>query len=464
MSSVIFPEPKESSGNHYWHVLFNSAAQYPDHPTRDDKIDTHNFIKSTVKRFTCQECIEHAFEYMRKHPAELDNKESLMKWLCALKNNANVHAGKETIDCDSFVLNSLNRNGGCKSCTVEKIKAPSVSLTQKPTPVITTPPPPLPTTFNEDFTSVWNWDKRYPSLKRSINIESDTKIQAANPIENRDLSTEYPSLAGIDEEINTRPQEEELDGIIKPLDSLYAFPASFVGLKPSEMNLAYTPEMVSNIASLVTQMYLTNFGSLLTTFTSSLGLIGISVFAKGSLSHYDRLLVQNTAASLLFHTLNFINPRIRDDVLPSLNKFIEGVTTMNFDKIKDAVLYGHKSAESEMEKSTGELLEMIDHAEGKIDMDKLGRHPSAMSARDIQNVSAGGVLGGGYAPDLRTTGGIGFNGTGGAITKDDLAAMFNSRGGSRGSYGVSNPNYSALQSTDNKFGYILNSDVLGGSF
>lgn len=456
-SQIIYPEDKKTAGSHYWHVLFNIAAQYSDHPTRDDKINTHNLIKSIVSKFTCQDCISHAFDYMRKHPAELDNRESLMKWLCGLKNNANIHEGKEVIDCDQFLLNSLNRSGGCKSCTVEPIKAPSVSLNAKPTPVQVSPPSPMERhseAMDDDFLSVWNWHKRYPSLKKSINIESDTNMSVGTPNE-QNLESQYPSLAGLDSEFSRGPpQEEELDGIIKPLDSFYAIPARFLDIKPSEMNLAYTPELISNVGSLLTQMYLTNFGSLLTTFTTSLGLIGVSVFAKGALSHYDRLLVQNMAASLLFHSLNFINPRIREDLMPSLNHFIEGVTTMNFDKIKAALLYG---ADNSVEKEGDELMDMLNSRDGKVNMDKLMANPhmlaNALAARDLQNASQYNT-----PMDLRTSG---MSSTpGGAVTKDDLEKLFQSRRPLSRGTGVSNPNYSVLESVDNRYGYILDNALL----
>lgn len=460
--NVIYPEDKKTAGSHYWHVLFNIAAQYSDHPTRDDKINTHNLIKSIVSKFTCQDCISHAFDYMRKHPAELDNREALMKWLCGLKNNANIHEGKEVIDCDQFLLNSLNRSGGCKSCTVEPIRAPSVSLNlPKLTPIAATPiihDQPKSEVVNEEFESVWNWHKRYPSLKKSINIESDTNMSVGGGPPGggeQNLESQYPSLANLDSDFpRGPPEEEQLDGIIKPLDSFYAIPAKFLDIKASEMNLAYTPELISNVGSLLTQMYLTNFGSLLTTFTTSLGLIGVSVFGKGALSHYDRLLVQNMAASLLFHSLNFINPRIREDLMPSMNHFIEGVTTMNLDKIKQALLYGADNGDKESD----ELMDMLNARDGKVNMDKLMANPhmlaNALAARDLQNASQYNV-----PMDLRTNSGMSSTPSG-AVTKDDLEKLFQSRRPlSRGTT-VSNPNYSVLESVDNKYGYILDNALL----
>jgi hypothetical protein len=433
-----YPQPKEIAGKSYWQTLFNIAASYSDHPDRSEKIDMHNLIKSIISKFTCQECIQHAFEFMRRHPAELDNKESLTKWLCKLKNNSNRIEGKDEIDCDIFVMNSINREGGCHSCSIQPIKAPSVNISIPKTPSIPLTPAVKKTVeYDPGFESVLNWDKRYPSLKQAINIESE-RVQATGnnavvvspepPIGDPNyLASQYPSLAGLDPIPTGIPQEETLDGIIKPLDSIYAGPANIMGIKPHEMNLAYTPEMLTNTVSLLTQIYLTNFGSLLTTLLSSISLLGISVFAKNSMSHYDRMFIQNVTASLLFHNLNFINPRIKDEVVPHAQTFFEGVTSMNFDKVKEALLYGHKSESSAADKSAQELLEMLETKNGKIDMSKL---------------------------DLRTK--HGGSGSSGSLSTNELEKML---GGGKSST-PSNTNYSVLGQSQDKFSYILDNNLL----
>lgn len=449
MSQIVYPQSKEEAGAHYWNTMFNIASLYPQHPSRDDKINTHNLIKSIVSKFTCQECIDNAFAFMRKHPAELDSRENLLKWLCRLKNNSNVHAGKPEIDCDSFLLNSFDASSTeCKSCMIEPIKAPSVNIN----PV--KPVQSLSTTIEKDttsdsFESVWNWRERYPSIKKSINIQEEKTVSVGN-----DLETQYPSLAGFESELNTAPKEEEMDGLLKPLDSLYAGPANLMGIKPYEFNLAYTPEMLTNGLSLITQMYFTNFGSLLTTLLSSISLVGISVFAKNSLSHYDRLFLQNTTGSMFFHALNFINPRIRDEVLPSATRFFEGITTMNFEKVKEAILYGHDS----VGKGPDELMDMIRAQDGIVDMGKLER---GYSARDLQNASQIGRMGmAAPPPDLRTVGGSGFGGSGGAITKDEINRMFDERRQQSNYKKGASPNYDVLGAAEDRFSYILDNNLI----
>lgn len=465
----MYPETKEESGKHYWAVLFNSAAKFPDDASRDKKLETQDWIKKTISNFTCQSCIHHAFDFMAANPIDMSSKENLMKWMCRLKNNANMHAGKRQVDCDDFVKNNLDKSGGCKTCAiVPEIKVDIPPAAVKP------PATAIPTAKVEDLgnSSVWDWQQRYPSLKRSLQITplSTTTTEVTQTVEPSmsDLSERYPSLQGFDD--TPVVQHEEMDGVLKPLDGLYSFPASLTEVKPYEFNLAYTPEMVANLSSLLSQMYLTNFGSLLTTVLGGLGLFGVSVLAKNSISHYDRLFIQNVVASLLFHSLNFINPRIKDEVLPAAQRFVEGLTTMNFEKVKGAVLYNYDNAGQ----ATPEELMAMMEAGAVVDMDRLrvpkvsymggpGHSFSASSIRDMQNASQGM-----FDSRLSGVGPTGSIGNGVSPSKDVLERMYNDRSkyntSSINDYTfrktMGSPNMGLLDSADQRFAYILDNDIL----
>ena len=45
---TTYPQSKDDGGPHYWHVLFNVAATYPSNPSRSDKIETNNLIRSLI--------------------------------------------------------------------------------------------------------------------------------------------------------------------------------------------------------------------------------------------------------------------------------------------------------------------------------------------------------------------------------------------------------------------------------
>lgn len=440
--TTVYPQSKNEAGPAYWQTLFNIAANYPDNPTRSDKIDTSNLIKSIISRFVCKDCIDHAFEFINQHPIKLDNKEELMRYLCSLHNNANVHEGKPEINCNDFVMNSLNRSSGCKTCSLGSFRAPSVNTKNNE------PLPPAPKTTLPNIGSVTSWESRYPSFqKRALMGESITTTVTPTAV-TPSISSKYPSLAGMGlepTETLITEQKEELDGILSPLDSIYAIPANLVGIKPQEMNLAVTPELVSNLTSMVSQIYMTNFGSIFTSALGGLGLFAISLFAKNAIGHYDKLLIQNISASLLLHTLNFLNPRIREEMITDGGKMFEGVTSMNFDKVKEALLYGHHKDEKSNKELMGEI----------IDMNKL--HKSYAGELNIKS----------SVPDLRM---LGANQTTTApLTRGDIEAKFHSRSQLRSplehAYNRRNqmrppePDLTMLDQMEDSYGHILDSDL-----
>lgn len=437
--SLTYPQDKETAGTHYWNVLFNTAAKFPDNPSLVERNDISRYITDTVNNFTCDNCVANAHAYIRAHPIDSTSKKALVKWLCGLKNNANQDAGKESIDCDLFVKNSLVVEPTCETC----------SVVRKVTPKMVVPKVPMPA-LDSNYMNVWNFADRYPSLKRALaytgtEIQSTT-TQAASvapgvvtPVPaapaaaggvptTGDLSNRYPSLSqfGIEDDV-PGPVSEDLNGILKSLDPMYSIPAAAVGVSPSQMNLAYTPEMLSNGVSVVTQMYLTNAGSMLTSLLASLSLVGISIAAKNNIANYDRLFIQNIAGSLLFHTMNFMNPRIKGDVLPDLKKLGEGLMKMDTAKIKEALLYGDKNSENNSDAK--QLIRMMDNKHGKVDMEKL---------------------------DLRTASGNGLGSGGGSLTKDEVDSMLASGGPPLSD----NTNFDTYSDVHKKYDHILDNEFL----
>lgn len=445
--NVVYPQDRKEAGPSYWQTLFNIAAQYPQNPTRSDRIETSNGIKWVISKFTCGECIQHAFDYINEHPMKLDNREELMIWLCGLKNNANKNEGKPEIDCNEFMMSSLNQESGCKTCSLMSFR-PTYINTKNNEPIPVIPKQTMPNLGN-----VMSWESRYPSFsKRAMFGESMmSTTSAATP--STDISSKYPSLAGldpnIDKPIEQENKEEELDGLLTPLDGIYSIPAGMVGIKPQEMNLATTPEIISNMVSMLSQIYMTNLGGMTISGLGGLGLFIIAMFAKNGIGRYDRLLLQNISSSLIMHTLNFLNPRIRDEMMEDGGKLIEGVTSLDFDKIKSSLLFAGKE---EKEKSNKELLKQV------INMDKLPRAYSA--AKDPLNLKS-------KVGDLRM---LGTNSTTTApMTRADIEAKFRERNQlsspldhASDPYNIRRPNdpyNSILDEMDDQYGHILDSTL-----
>lgn len=495
---MSYPLTKNESGPHYWTVLFTYASSYPKDPDRNDKITAQNWIKNTISSFPCQNCINHAFEFINSNPINVDSREGLVKWLCALKNNSNQDEGKPLVDCSDFYKTRFN-NTECSTCSL-------ITTTNKPKKTILkqnnnnlTNIPKKEEEFDYMRSSVFSsmWDKS-PSLKGNFTVSNNnssammaTATNAGNTNDVVDVNTgignnitqTFPSLNYFDEFRNSggqggqgqpvmmvqtpnglqpvgqaqgQAQEPELDGILKPLDSLYNFPAEMVGAKPSDVNLAYTPEFVANLYSLINQIFLTNFGSLLSISLASISLFGISVFAKNNLSYYDRLFLQNTVASIFFHGVNYINPRTKDEIIPMAKDFFDGLMSMDVEKMKKSLLYDNKNSGSNSDKkpeisdsvlalalmdenmdpALKQKLILASRGGKHIDIEKMKEPRSSAlslgsdisssfassSVRDMQNRSQStydSILGGSRAP--------GGGGGSGIMNKSALEGLFNQR-------------------------------------
>lgn len=472
---------KQELGPSYWSVLFASANKFPDYPTRSEKISMQNWLKTTITNFPCDKCVKNAFEFIRDNPINVESRKGLIKWICSLKNHANEDEHKPTIDCEQYFRDNFSNPSECTSC----------SLINKPeTTILKQSNNSLSDNDNYDFLSTsffsdWDPSGKLPSLKSNFAFNSSaTSVTENNPNPNNDLSIgtnnitqTFPSLAYFDEfrgqqQGQQQPmvmvqtpnglqpmmgqsqyQEPELDGILKPLDSLYTFPSSVVGTKPSDLNLAYTPEFVANLVSLINQIFLTNFGSLASISLSSVLLFAVSVLAKNNLSYYDRLFLQNLTASLFFHAINYVNPRTKDEIIPMAKQFFDGMMSMDVEKMKKSLLYDGKNNTEKKGGLDDSLLKLalmdenldpaikqkliLQSRGGKhIDIEKMKEPRNSIlslgadmsnsfassSIRDVQNASQStydSILGGSRAP--------GGGGGSGIMNKSSLEGLFNAR-------------------------------------
>lgn len=527
---MVLSLTKQEVGPHYWSVLFSTANKYPDYPTRDEKIKMQNWLKTTISNFPCENCVKHSFEFIRYNPINVDNREGLIKWICSLKNNANEDEHKPTIDCDQFFKDNFSNPLECTSCSL--INKPETTILKQSNNNLSNVPK-----EEVEFDYMHNsfFSSGFPSIKSNFAVNPSSDMSGSvdsidpNAGMGNNLTQTFPSLAYFDgfkgpqqqggqpimmvqtpnglvpynQNQQGQQQPEELDGILKPLDSLYNGPASFLGTKPSDINLAYTPEFVANLYSLINQIFLTNFGSLLSISSASVLLFAVSVLAKNSLSYYDRLFLQNTIASIFFHGINYMNPRTKDEIIPMAQQFFEGLMSMDVEKMKKSLLYDGKNSgggtkdsknKSGISDSMLQLALMDENLDpalkqklilaargGKhIDMEKmkeprngvlsLGTDMSnsfaSSSIRDMQNSSMTNFdsgIGGPRAP--------GGSGGSGILNKSALESMFNARA----KYNSSSPTMrdynmqkrfaspSVIDSSglDSSYDYILDNALLG---
>jgi len=104
-------------GNHAWLFLHTITLNYPDIPTKFDKEHYKNFFENLSHVIPCDVCRDHYKQNIRKHPIQLESKESLTKWLHKIHNLVNVKNGIDEFSYDGFIkkysdLYSGNHNMG----------------------------------------------------------------------------------------------------------------------------------------------------------------------------------------------------------------------------------------------------------------------------------------------------------------------------------------------------------------
>jgi hypothetical protein len=129
----------------------------------------------------------------------------------------------------------------------------------------------------------------------------------------------------IEQEVETRVKEKSF---VSYLDAAYTFPAGFVNLTPSELNLAHTPQILKNVVSTLMESNLSPLGSALASSLLGLVLFVSGYFVRNHTGTQDRMFLQMLSASFFWNTLRYINPkelhRVKHQAVELKNKVSEG--------------------------------------------------------------------------------------------------------------------------------------------
>ena len=87
-------------GPKFWDFLTTIAFSYPDNPSYEEKTAMLNLFLSLPQILPCKLCGEHCYENLIKSPPQVDNKDSLTRWLVNFHNMVNNELGKPSIDYD----------------------------------------------------------------------------------------------------------------------------------------------------------------------------------------------------------------------------------------------------------------------------------------------------------------------------------------------------------------------------
>ncbi|KAJ6985189.1 hypothetical protein D5086_018251 [Populus alba] len=94
------PVTKEELGRATWTFLHTLAAQYPEHPTRQQKKDVKELMAILSRMYPCQECADHFKEVLRVNPVQAGSHAEFSQWLCHVHNVVNRSLGKLVFPCE----------------------------------------------------------------------------------------------------------------------------------------------------------------------------------------------------------------------------------------------------------------------------------------------------------------------------------------------------------------------------
>lgn len=77
-----------------WKFMHAVSFGYPEKPTQQDKNHAINFFKSVGYVLPCDKCRSHYNDQVKKTPPDVENRESLSRWLVAVHNEVNRANGK----------------------------------------------------------------------------------------------------------------------------------------------------------------------------------------------------------------------------------------------------------------------------------------------------------------------------------------------------------------------------------
>ncbi|KAG5238724.1 Erv1/Alr family protein [Salix suchowensis] len=94
------PLTKEELGRATWTFLHTLAAQYPEHPTRQQKKDVKELMAILSRMYPCQECADHFKEVIKVNPVQAGSHAEFSQWMCHVHNVVNRSLGKLVFPCE----------------------------------------------------------------------------------------------------------------------------------------------------------------------------------------------------------------------------------------------------------------------------------------------------------------------------------------------------------------------------
>ena len=138
----------------------------------------------------------------------------------------------------------------------------------------------------------------------------------------------------IDRELEaSRRFREEKVNVLSFLDGMYAPFASIFGIRAADMNMYNSPTIISNATLTLMKSQLSPIGSLLATAVSSLGILGALALTKNGLGYGDKMLMNAFGSNMLYSTIDYMRPELKEDVIGGAMDLGEVVSTQQWNLV-----------------------------------------------------------------------------------------------------------------------------------
>lgn len=130
-SSVSYPLQKDDWAQAWWKVMHQTAWDYPNNPSRSDKVEAKQMLDLLIKNLPCKTpCRDNAYSYMKENPPKFENKKDYFMWTCNFHNDERKMHGKPEENCELMYNSSSpdqpDQNQNQEECPTCKAPSPQV--------------------------------------------------------------------------------------------------------------------------------------------------------------------------------------------------------------------------------------------------------------------------------------------------------------------------------------------------
>lgn len=127
--------------------------------------------------------------------------------------------------------------------------------------------------------------------------------------------------------------EKDFKNVFSFIDGLYKPFGDILGMKPADLNLAHTPNILAGSILTLIKTNMTPLGSMIFSVLTSLGLFGALALNKHHITYGDRRFMNAMGSLFFWDSLEYINPKLRGDIVEGALQFGEIIATQSFSEI-----------------------------------------------------------------------------------------------------------------------------------